>query len=358
VPLTVVVGGQYGSEGKGKLVSHLVCGEAGPVAAVRCGGSNAGHTAEGCGRRLLLRQLPSGAVDDRCDLFLSGGMQLDLGLLFDEIARCAVSPERLRVDPGAVLIEALDERTERESGLYARIASTLTGTGAAAARKVLRSDDVRRAADVPDLAPYLADVASRVNDLLDQGAHVILEGTQGYGLSLHHGDFPHVTSRDTTAAAFLSETGLAPSLVTEVVLVLRTYPIRVGGPSGPLRGELRWDDVAERAGYPTALAEYTTVTGRLRRVAAFDWDLAKRAVRANRPAALALHGLDYVDYNDYGVTRLELLGQKSRNFIQQVEARLGVPVRWLFTGPDGAHLIDRGPEVRGRSSTAWTVTQA
>lgn len=344
MPLTVVVGGQYGSEGKGKLVSHLACREPGPVAVVRCGGPNAGHTAEGCGRRLMLRQLPSGAVDDHCQLAIAAGMQIDLDLLLREIDTAGVGPGRLTIDPNATLIDPADVEAERAQGLLERVGSTLTGTGAAIARKVMRAPEVRRAADVDALAPFIGDVSLCMTRLLDVGGHVIVEGTQGAGLSLHHGDYPHVTGRDTTAAAFLSEAGLAPRWLDDVIVVLRTFPIRVGGASGPMRGEISWEEVRERSRYPQALAEYTTVTGRLRRIAEFDWELAGRAVRLNGPTALAVHGLDYVDHSDLGCRSSDELSARSQAFLDELEARLGVPVRWLFTGPAGEDLIDRGPD--------------
>ena len=342
--LTVVVGGQYGSEGKGKLVSYLAGRAGGSVAVVRCGGPNAGHTADGPLRRELLRQLPSGAVVPGCKLFLAAGMQLELDLLLDEIARLELGADQLRIDRTATLITDADVAAEREGGLYQRIASTLTGTGAAIARRVLRHEEVRRAIDEPSLAPYLADTATELNEFIDSGAEVIVEGTQGLGLSLWHGSFPFVTGRDTTAAGFLAESGLSPRLVSDVVVVLRTYPIRVGGNSGPL-DELSWEDVAQRAGYPTALAEYTTVTGRLRRVGKFDWDLAARAVTLNRPTALALHGVDYLCYEDLGATTWDGLSTTTRRFVAELERRLRVPVRFVYTGPDGEDLIDRGGDV-------------
>lgn len=340
MPVTVVVGGQYGSEGKGKLVSYLASACPGSVATVRCGGPNAGHTAEGPIERALLRQLPSGAVVPGCQLYMAAGMQVDVDLLMQEIDECGVDESRLKIDPNATLLTSADGELERASGLYDRIASTLTGTGAAIARKVLRAEEVRLVVDEPRLARYSADVSTALNSLIDAGGTVIVEGTQGFGLSLHHGHFPYVTGRDTTAGGFLGEAGLSPRLVTDVVLVLRTYPIRVGGNSGPLN-EISWGEVARRAGYPTALAEYTTVTGRLRRVGEFDWVSAAKAVQVNRPTALAVHGLDYLDYKDLGCQTFAELGERSTTFICEVEERLHVPVRYLFTGPDGRDLIDR-----------------
>lgn len=338
--LTVVVGGQYGSEGKGKLVSHLA-GAGAPVAVVRCGGPNAGHTADdGEGRRAVLRQLPSGAVYPDCGLMLAAGMQIDVDLLLEEAGALGVDERRLTVDPGAVLIEERDAKAEVRSGLGQRIGSTQTGTGAAIARKVMRGQGVRRATDDPRLAPFLGDVAGVLSDLLLAGTHVVVEGSQGAGLSLHHGSWPHVTGRDTTAAAFLSEAGLPPRAVTDVAVVLRTYPIRVAGSSGPLN-EIGWDEVARRSNAPVKLEERTTVTRRLRRIGEFDWALAKRAVLLNGPSALAVHGLDYLDRRDLGCRKERRLSRASRGFVDALEDRLNTRVRWLFTGPSGADLIDR-----------------
>lgn len=345
--LTVVVGGQYGSEGKGKLVSYLACMTEGEVAVVRCGGTNAGHTAEGNGKRWMLRQLPSGAVREDCELYLAAGMVIDVDLLLEEIARTGISPARLHIDTHATLIDETDAGTERTGDLRARVGSTLSGTGAAAARKLMREPNVVAAVADDALYAYRDDAVQSLHALLQRGAHIIVEGTQGAGLSLHHGNFPFVTGRDTTAAAFLSEAGLPVTAVSDVVMVLRTYPIRVAGNSGPMpAGEISWETVAERAGCPTALAEYTSVTGKLRRVGEFDFDLARRAVALNGPTSLAVHGVDYLAHTDLGCRSFEALSDTSRMWLTELELELHVPVRYVFTGPDGAELIDRGTEYR------------
>jgi adenylosuccinate synthase len=268
-------------------------------------------------------------------------MQLDIDVLRAEIQQLAISADRLTIDPNAVVIDAQARELEQGQELLGRVASTMTGTGGAVARKVLRARDLTLARDVPDLAPYLGDVSEQLWHGLVAGRQVIVEGTQGLGLSLHHGEYPFATSRDTSAAAFLSECGVPPTAVTEVIVVLRTYPIRVGGNSGPLYNEISWQSLQERSGYPVALAEYTTVTGRLRRVAEFDWALAEKAVRINQPTALAIHGLDYVNYQDLGCRSFPALSERSQQFVGGLETRLGVPAPYLFTGPDGEALIDR-----------------
>jgi adenylosuccinate synthase len=282
---------------------------------------------------------------------MGAGMVIDLSVLLDEIDRCDVTPGRLVIDRNACIMSQVDSHNEAAGTLRDRIGSTLSGTGSATARKVLRDPELMLARDIPALRPYIGNVAELVNEQLDNDVTVIVEGTQGFGLSLHHSDaYPFATSRDTTAAAFLSESGLSPLLVRNVYVVLRTYPIRVAGNSGPLPGEITWEEVAKRAGYPHALAEYTTVTKRLRRVAEFDWDLARKAVQINRPTGIALHGVDYLNYTDYGKSEWSDLSKISRAFIRELEVALNVSVAFIFTGPDAEHIIDRRVTARTQRS--------
>src|SRR5204863_6547853 len=122
------------------------------------------------------------------------------------------------------------------------------------------------------------------------------EGTQGFGLSLFHGvQYPFVTARDTTAAAFASEVGIGPRQITDVCVVVRTFPIRVGGNSGPLQGEISWDVVREFSGAPATFPELTSVTRKVRRVARFDSALVTQACQYNSASTLAVMGLDRLD---------------------------------------------------------------
>lgn len=339
--VTVVVGGQYGSEGKGKLVAHLARATRRPIAVVRCGGTNSGHTVEYRGAPYPFRQLPSAAVVDDVALFLGAGMVLDIDLLLKEASDIGLDPRRLRVDQNAVLLDERDVAAETGSSLRERVGSTLSGTGSATARKVLRDSTQRTARSAQELKHLVTNVSRELNELVDAGTQVIVEGTQGMGLSLHHSShFPYATSRDTSAAAFLSEVGLAPTLVSDVIAVFRTYPIRVAGNSGPLPNEISWDELARRAGSSRPFGEFTTVTKKLRRVGEFDWDQAQEAVQINRPTALAIHGLDYINFADRGARSLIELSRDSRVFLESVESRLGVPVHYAFTGPRNDDVVD------------------
>lgn len=341
----IVVGGQFGSEGKGKTTSYLSLREDAAVV-VRCGGPNAGHTVYHNGQRHVLRQVPAGCVNPRSRLLVAPGAVVDVVQLRKEVALHGLE-SRVGVDPNAAVLDPADQEQEAALQLRKRIASTLSGTGVATSRKVLRDETLLLAGTVPALSRWITDVPAELNGAHDQGEVVIVEGTQGFGLSLHHGDvYPYRTSRDTTAAGFLSEVGLSPITVTEIVQVVRTFPIRVGGHSGPLKNEVSWAHVQATSGYPTPVEEFTSVTGTLRRVAQFDMDLIKRAAMINRPTHLAVHGLDYLNYQDYGRTEYQDLSEVSKAFVCRLEDTLGVRATFLFTGPPNECLIDRRQSVR------------
>jgi adenylosuccinate synthase len=184
------------------------------------------------------------------------------------------------------------------------------------------------------LRPLLTDVSAEANSAVDRGGKVLIEGTQGSGLSLYHSPYyPKVTSRDTNAAGFVSEAGLSPRLVSEVVLVFRTFPIRVAGKqAGPLHGELTWQELQVESNSPVPLQEYTSVTRKLRRLGRFDRKAARRAITVNRPTRLALNFVDYLNYDDRAAINWEGLSASSKDFVDNLE-QLGTSVCYLGTGP-------------------------
>ena len=187
-----------------------------------------------------------------------------------------------------------------------------------------------------DLEPFICDTSEHLRGRLDVGHRVIVEGTQGFGLSLLEGGFwPKATSRPTTAAGALAEAGLSPIDVDDVTIVIRSYPIRVAGNSGPLVDETNWEAIAEGAGRADDLREYTTVTGRLRRVGRFDPVLVRRALAVNRPTRLVLNHLDYIGIQEDLDDPQSELG----SFIRRVESSIGRGVDWF--GFSGLSVIER-----------------
>lgn len=338
--IVVVVGGQFGGEGKGKTTAHL-CRAFDVDVAVRCGGPNSGHTITINGEQIILRQVPAGVVNPHTKLFLAAGCLVDIDVLLEEIQRFKLTPDRLRLDKNAVIIETRDIEGEAKANLENRIGSTCSGVGFAVARRVLREDQVRLVKDVPELETFIADVSEEVIRHEANNDAIIIEGTQGFGLSVYHSPYyPYATSRDTTAAGFLSEVGISPLAVSEITMVIRTFPIRVGGNSGPLPKETSWKGIQVESGYPYKIEECASVTRRLRRVGNFDLEIVKKAVSVNKPTNLALMGVDYLDYKNKGVKDFDSLTPRTKDFIHQLERELKVRIKFIGTGPMDSEIID------------------
>jgi adenylosuccinate synthase len=345
VSVWVVVGGQYGSEGKGKISAFIVLREQIDIA-VRCGGPNSGHCFVGeDGELKVLRQIPTGYIRPETRLLIPSGGLVNLQVLQRELEVLDLGPDRVGVDHRAMIIEDRDREAEARLGLRERLSSTLCGVGSAVSRRVLRGEDVvlaeRAAKEAAWLTPYLVDAAVEINRGIDRSKKILVEGTQGFGLSLYHSDaYPKTTSRDTSAAGCISECGISPLAVTNVVLVLRTFPIRVAGEqAGPMYEEIDWETVRRESGYPHELTEFTTVTGKLRRVGRFDLELVRKAVAINRPTALALNFLDYLSFNNRSVRSDQELTSETLARIAHLESELKTPVRYVGVGPALAETL-------------------
>jgi adenylosuccinate synthase len=331
MPVTVVVGGQYGSEGKGK-VAHYLAQEMNASVAIRCGGPNSGHTVINPeGKAIIFQQLPTASILPSITSVLCAGSYIDLDILLSEIKVAGLDSSRLLIDPNAVMITADDKEREKKGELTKSIGSTGSGTGEAVVQRIRRQRDLVFAKDVKELSQYVRDTKSFLRVQLDKDETIIVEGTQGYGLSLLHSEhYPYVTSRDTTAAGFIAEAGLSPLDVDDVVLVIRAFPIRVGGDSGPLPLETDWQAITTESGSKVQVCEHTSVTKKLRRVARFDPQIVKKAIQANQPTRIVLNHLDYVDAT---FSFLEKATLRIQSFVSEVERVIAGEVSYFGFGP-------------------------
>ncbi|MGC8494756.1 MAG: adenylosuccinate synthetase [Syntrophobacteraceae bacterium] len=334
MPVSIVVGGQYGSEGKGK-VAHYLAREMNASFVVRCGGPNSGHTViDEDGNARIFRQLPTASILPEIKLAICSGSYIDLDVLMREIQGTKVDPRRLIIDRDAVIITEELKAREAKSGLMDRIGSTGSGTGAAVAARANRELSLCFAKDISDLKPFCGNVSETLRDALNTNRRVIIEGTQGFGLSPFHARlYPYTTSRDTTAAGFLAETGLSPLDVDDVVLTLRAFPIRVGGISGPLDHEIDWGIVTSEGGHLKPIVEITSVTKRVRRVARFTPQVAREAIQVNRPTRIALNHLDHLS-SEYAHRD----SSKIADFIKSVERAIGQHIHFLGFGPNSLQI--------------------
>ncbi len=336
MPISIVVGGQFGSEGKGK-VAHYVARADGARAVVRVGGPNSGHTVYADdGKKYIFQHLPTAAVLPEVLCILAAGSYIDLSRLAIEVKLCKLSSRRLKIDPNAVVITEQDSLDEHLVGLRAGIGSTLTGTGAAVLNRISRTRPITFAKDMPELSEYLTDTKELFDKLLSRGDRVVIEGTQGFGLSvLHTSHYPYATSRDTTAAGFLSECGASPLSVDDVTLVIRAFPIRVPGNSGPLPYETSWQELSTLSG-GCIPEEMTSVTKAVRRVAKFDPEIVRQAIRSNQPTRIFLNHLDYFDK----APSVALApSRRQLDALDAIETSIGRSVD--FIGLSGTSCLDR-----------------
>ncbi|BAV46776.1 Adenylosuccinate synthetase [Mesorhizobium loti] len=348
MPVSIVVGGQFGSEGKGKVALEIARRAREPVTVVRVGGPNSGHTGyDHSGRKWALRQMPAGCIDRNVDVVFPAGSYLDVELLFAEIDALHYPQERIFISPHARIISEEHKKWERDAELVSTIGSTGSGVGAAVLATVAReapniyltSLDARHSAP---LEQFLCDTTQKLRSSLVNGCRIIIEGTQGFGLSLlESGFWPKVTSRSTTAAGALSEAGLSPLDVDDVTMVLRSYPIRVAGQSGPLTHETTWEEIARQSGLKMDIREYTTVTKKLRRVGLFEFDLVKRAIDANNPTRIVVNHLDYIGE----IEDIEKKSSAVRRFINSFETKVSRRIDWFGFSP--LNVIDRSAPVLG-----------
>ncbi|HEX8457098.1 MAG TPA: adenylosuccinate synthase [Pyrinomonadaceae bacterium] len=340
--IIVVIGAQWGDEGKGKIVDLLA--ERFDIVARYQGGHNAGHSVYVGERAFVLHLIPSGIIHQGKTCVLANGMVIDPKAFFEEADRLAaqgleITPERIRVSTRAHLIlpyhRALDHTSEERLG-NERVGTTLRGIGPAyedkAGRRgirvadalvpeVLRAriernlEDANRiieayggeALDVEEvfnetsrlverLAPFIADTTHFLNRAARENRSILIEGAQATLLDVDHGTYPFVTSSSTTAGGASTGTGLAPHRITGVLGIVRTYTTRVGEgpfPTEMLEGEEELGQLIRERGH-----EYGASTGRPRRCGWFDAFATRYAAEINGFTSVALTKLDVLDALD------------------------------------------------------------
>ncbi len=331
MPSTVVVGGFFGDEGKGKIISYLALKD-NPSIIVRGGaGPNAGHTVRDGDKIYKIRMLPSGFLNKNSKVLIGPGVVINPDILLKEIKDFEVAG-RAFVDRCCGIIEETHMKQDSKGELKEKIGSTGSGTGPANAERAMRT--LKLAKDIPLLSEYLVDVPSLLNSAIANNENVLVEGTQGTFLSLWHGTYPYVTSKEVTASGICADVGLGPKNVDEVIIVFKSYVTRVG--TGPLENELTHEEILKKG-----WSEFGTVTGRPRRASEFNFELAKRAIMLNSATQIALTKFDVRFPDCAGITSYEELGDEAKSFIKKIEGELGVTVSMIGTGPKIDEIIDR-----------------
>jgi adenylosuccinate synthase len=331
MPCTVIVGAFWGDEGKGKIISYLALKDNLDFC-VRTGSVNAAHTVWYEGKKYALHMVPAAFINPKTRLLIAAGANVDVKTFFDEVELTKVRG-RIGIDQNASIIEEKHAAQDKASAVNKGIGTTGRGVGPALEERIRRT--AKLAKDLPELKPYLADQVQEVNDGLDLGKKVLLEGTQGFMLSLFlGGGYPYVTSRDTGASAIASEAGVGPTRVDDVLIVYKSFITRVG--AGPLPGEITKEEAQQRGWFEVAAG-----TGRDRRSAPFDFDLAKKTAKINGATIAAMTKLDVIFPSCKGAKKYDDLPKEAKDFIKEVEERTGIPIVLIGTGPEALEIIDR-----------------
>lgn len=326
--ITIVVGAQYGGEGKGKVCSYL--GAARDYKYVcRTGGVNSSHAVKFRNHFHRLRMLPASAVVGSSTYLYGAGSLIHIETLKREMRSLGVRDDQVVIDRRAGIVSEECVQAQRQDQRYERIGSTLTGTGYATARRSMR--ELQLATDYPELALNLGDVSQVLYEANLEEMPVLVEGHQGAGLSNYHGDYPFTSSRDCTAAALLSEIGVGPRVNLDILLVAKLFPTR--NHAGRLPNELSFEEattlnIREKGGGSWGIPD------RQRRVAEFDWEDLRRAIILNSPSGIALTGFDYRFPEARGAQRLEALSSDARHYLEEFRERAGLDIDIVSTGPD------------------------
>lgn len=397
---TFVVGLQYGDEGKGKIVDYLA--ERSDMVVRGNGGANAGHTIVlKNGQTLALHQIPSGVAYDNILNIIGNGCFLDPVKLKEEIEDAKskgveISPKNLRISTTSHLVLPVHKKKdeEREKGKSGQ-GSTKSGIAFVAADKALRKgiraetikestlDDLTKIggkefADASYmLADYLSDSVELIQESIESGKQILVEGAQAFGLDINHGKYPFSTSSDTTVSGLMSGTGINYKQIGKVIGVAKATPSKVGG--GPFVTMIKDEKIASRVRGEKGKvdSEFGATTGREREVGYLDLVALKRAVDVNGIDEIALTKFDCVNrhgdttkiavaynFRDKKITSPPSSGvelymcepvyeelptwqkddaDEAMKYLKFIEDYLGVPITMLGNGPARDQLIIRKP---------------
>ncbi len=324
---TIIIGGQYGDEGKGKIVSYVAINDKPEIVARGGVGPNAGHEVNYKGVRYPLRMLSCGFVYKGARILIGAGVSVNPEVFLKEV-EMTKTYNRIGIDKRSTIITK--EHIERDSSSEnsVKIGTTKTGCGPAVADRVLRV--AKLAVEIQELSKYITDVPEEVN----KAKNVLVEGSQGFMLSVLYGTYPFCTSKDTSASTIAADVGLGPRSIDDVVMVIKSYTTRVG--FGPLKNEISKEEAST-----IGMQEYGTVTERPRRTSVeLHWDELKLATMINNATQIALTKLDVRFPGNAGVRKFAALTNEAKSFIKDIENRLGVPVTLIGTGKDTEDTID------------------
>jgi len=354
--VTIIVGGFFGDEGKGKIISYLAQKDMPSIIARAGVGPNAGHTVYKDGKKYGLRMIPCGFVNESSKLFIGAGVLIDIERFLYEV-ELTETEGRIFLDKRCGVIEQRHKDLDAGDSFLKKTVGT-TGSGCGPANAERASRKLKLAKDFPELKKFIIDVPLELNSAIEKKQEILVEASQGFGLSLFYGSYPFVTSKDTTASMAITDLGIGPTRVTEVNVVYKAYLTRVG--EGEMVGRITednvakydyWNDLLKKADEKGIqgsanekiafyLGEKGTVTGRPRRVGNFDFSLAKYSSMLNGATQLSITCMDRLFPECYKITEKKKLSERAKRYIEKIETELKTKVTLISTGPESQDTID------------------
>ena len=359
--VTVVIDGQAGSCGKGKICGYLSKIDNFTISTNNWA-TNAGHTyVSDSGEKIVVSHLPMAVLNPNCKLLLNAGSIITPEILFEEIRnyKKIIGNRKIYIHPRAMII--LEKHREEEKRII-RSGSTFKGCGVAQSEKIIRKPDIILAKDYFENIPLdlkdiieIVDTAKMINEC---NQSILIEGAQGQDLDINYGlDYPNVTSRMCSASQLIADSGVSPFKVKDIYMIIRPYPIRISNETNigekiysgdyAKSKEITWEEVKKRCGCNVDLIEYTTVTKKVRRVFEMNWERLKYNVMINRPTQIVLNFAQYIDWNAYKCKNYNMLPEKVIKFIKRIEDETNIPVTLIGTGECESDIIDLRKE-KGR----------
>lgn len=352
--ITIVIDGQAGSCGKGKICGYLSKKD-NFLLSTNNWSSNAGHTYVGDdGEKIVVSHLPIAMINSNCKLVLNAGCIITPEILFAEIRKYKelIRDRKVYIHPRAMII--LEKHREEEKRII-RSGSTFKGCGSAQAEKIIRNPNIILAnkyfKNLPNDLENIIEITDTAKLLNEWNDKILIEGAQGQDLDINYGlDYPNVTSKMCSSSQLIADAGLSPFKVNDIFMIIRPYPIRISNKtnigediySGDYAGstEITWNEVKYRCGCNIDLEEYTTVTKKIRRVFEMNWDRLKYNVMINRPTQIVLNFAQYIDWKAYRCNNYDNLPSKVKDFIRKIEKITDTPVTMIGTGERNCDIID------------------
>jgi adenylosuccinate synthase len=308
MPLDVIVGGQGGDEGKGKIAAYLALNKDYSIC-MRVPSPQAGHSIYINGKRVGLAMIPTAVVNPKMRLLIGTGGLISLDKLTcgymkeyrdgierfveGELKATGVNEEKLGIDYKATIVTKEHREQENKSKyLMGKVGSVGEGIAPCRLEKIMRKPELKFAKDIPELEKFLTDTKREIYISLEIGKNILLEGDHGAKLDLIHGEYPYVTSRATNSAGFMSEAGIGPKDVRDIYVVLKPYTTRVA--PGPLESEILDERVLKWAHEEGG--ETGTVSKRFRRIGKFEWNNVLEVIKMNSATKIAITHLDCPDF--------------------------------------------------------------